>query len=241
MDGLGREVKEFGATTPQLESMAQWLKERNVESVAIESTGVWAQELKAHYWIAPHEVLERYGFEVVLVNTRELARVPGRKKTDRVDCIMCFQLLHQWIQRLHSCGLLTGSFRPTEQVCMPRTLVRDKKTNVLSNSCTVGGRGGGLVAADAEKPGPAVQELKAHYECTGASRGIGHRRGDGHGHHARNCNALSTLAPSGRAGCPAVGEVAECALLEERGGNRRTIERALAGGPLIMRFQLLRR
>ena len=114
VDGSGREVKEFGATTPELEKMAEWLKERNVESVAMESTGV--------YWIAPHEVLERHGFEVLLVNTRELARVPGRKKTDRVDCM--------WIQRLHSCGLLTGSFRPPEQVCMLRTLVRDKKTLV---------------------------------------------------------------------------------------------------------------
>jgi hypothetical protein len=56
--------------------------------------------------------------EVVLVSTRELARVPGRKKTDRVDC--------KWIQRLHSCGLLAGSFRPNEQVCMLRTLVRDR-------------------------------------------------------------------------------------------------------------------
>lgn len=118
VDGSGREVKEFGATTPQLESMAEWMKERKVESVAMESTGV--------YWIAPHEVLERYGFEVVLVNTRELARVPGRKKTDRVDCM--------WIQRLHSCGLLTGSFRPPEQVCMLRTLVRDKKTLVAEAS-----------------------------------------------------------------------------------------------------------
>jgi len=109
-DGTGREVVEFGATTPELETMAEWLKERNVESVAMESTGV--------YWIPPHEILERQGLEVVLVNTRELARVPGRKKTDRVDC--------QWIQRLHSCGLLTGSFRPNEQVCMLRTLVGDK-------------------------------------------------------------------------------------------------------------------
>ncbi len=108
--GRGREVEEFGATTPELERMAEWLKERKVESVAMESTGV--------YWIAPHEVLERQGFEVVLVNTRELAGAPGRKKTDRVDC--------KWIQRLHSCGLLTGSFRPPEAVCMLRTLVRDK-------------------------------------------------------------------------------------------------------------------
>jgi len=106
----GREVEHFGATTPELEKMAEWLKERNVESVAMESTGV--------YWIPPHEILERHGLEVVLVNTRELARVPGRKKTDRADC--------KWIQRLHSCGLLTGSFRPSEQICMLRTLVRDK-------------------------------------------------------------------------------------------------------------------
>jgi transposase len=109
-DGAGREVEQFGATTPELEKMVEWLKERNVESVAMESTGV--------YWIPPYEILEKHGLEVVLVNTRELARVPGRKKTDRIDC--------QWIQRLHSCGLLTGSFRPNEQVCMLRTLVRDK-------------------------------------------------------------------------------------------------------------------
>jgi len=110
VDRTGLEVETFGATTPELERMAEWLKERRIESVAMESTGV--------YWIAPHEVLERHGLEVVLVNTRELARVPGRKKTDRVDC--------RWTQRLHSCGLLTGSFRPSEQVCMLRTLVRDK-------------------------------------------------------------------------------------------------------------------
>ena len=68
-------MKEFGATTPELERMAEWLKERNVESVAnalsifapMESTGV--------YWIAPHEVLERFGFEILLVNTRVLANV----------------------------------------------------------------------------------------------------------------------------------------------------------------------
>lgn len=109
-DGVAREEGRFGATTPELERMAAWLKERDVESVAMESTGV--------YWIAPHEVLERHGFEVLLVSTKELARVPGRPKTDRVDC--------RWIQRLHSCGLLHGSFRPNEQICMLRTLVRDK-------------------------------------------------------------------------------------------------------------------
>jgi transposase len=110
VDGAGREMADFEATTPELLRMAQWLKERKVESVAMESTGV--------YWIAPFEVLEAAGFEVALVDTRQLGRVPGRKKTDPVDC--------QWIQRLHSCGLLAGSFRPQEDICMLRTLIRDK-------------------------------------------------------------------------------------------------------------------
>ena len=72
VDGQGREVREFGATTPELEKMAAWLQERKVVSVAMESTGV--------YWIAPQEVLENHGLEVLLVNPRELARVPGRPK-----------------------------------------------------------------------------------------------------------------------------------------------------------------
>ena len=117
-DGLGREVAEFGCTTPELIRMAKWLRERNVESVAMESTGV--------YWIAPHEILEAHGFEILLVDTRQLARVPGRsKKTDPTDC--------EWIQRLHSCGLLAGSFRPREDICMLRTLVRDKTTLVAES------------------------------------------------------------------------------------------------------------
>src|SRR5260370_32198694 len=76
VDGQGREVQEFGATTPELEKMTAWLKERKVISVAMESTGV--------YWIPPQEVLERHGLEVVLVDARELARVPGREKADGV-------------------------------------------------------------------------------------------------------------------------------------------------------------
>ena len=99
--------------------MAQWLKERNIKSIAMESTSV--------YWIAPHEVIEAAGFEILLVDTRQLARVPGRdKKTDPKDC--------EWIQRLHSCGLLRGSFRPPEMICMLRTLVRDKATLVAESA-----------------------------------------------------------------------------------------------------------
>ena len=112
-DGNGREIADFGATTAELIRMAEWLQARRVQSAAMESTGV--------YWIPPHEVLEGHGLEVLLVDTRQLAQVPGRdKKTDPTDC--------EWIQRLHSCGLLRGSFRPAEAICILRTLVRDKAT-----------------------------------------------------------------------------------------------------------------
>src|ERR1039458_7196695 len=117
-DGSGREIASFGATTAELLRLAGWLKARQVESVAMESTGV--------YWIAPHEVLEAQALQVLLVDTRQLARVPGRdKESDPSDC--------EWIQRLHSCGLLRGSFRPEEAVCMLRTLVRDK-ANLVAES-----------------------------------------------------------------------------------------------------------
>jgi len=118
VDGTAREIADFGATTPELLRLSRWLQDRQVGSVAMESTGV--------YWIAPHEVLEAAGWEILLVDTRQLARVPGRnKKTDPTDC--------EWIQRLHSCGLLRGSFRPPEAVCMLRTLVRDK-ANLVAES-----------------------------------------------------------------------------------------------------------
>jgi transposase len=114
VDGNARDISDFGATTPELIRLAEWLKARHVESVALESTGV--------YWIVPHEILEAHGLEVLLVDTRQLARVPGRdKKTDPSGC--------EWIQRLHSCG----SFRPPEAICMLRTLVRDKATLVAES------------------------------------------------------------------------------------------------------------
>jgi len=111
-DGSGREIANFGATTPELIGMAEWLQARHVESVAMESTGV--------YWIAPHEVLEAHGMEMLLVDTRQLAQVPGRdKKTDPTDC--------EWIQRLHSCGLLRGSFRPNEAIRRLRAYQRQRQ------------------------------------------------------------------------------------------------------------------
>jgi len=104
-----REVRVFGATTPQLKGMAAWLVEQGVESVAMESTYL--------YWIPVYEVLEAAGLEVVLVNARMLHNVPGRK-TDMHDC--------QWLQLLHSCGLLQGSFRPKDAICRLRALQRQR-------------------------------------------------------------------------------------------------------------------
>lgn len=105
----GTEMRVFGASTPQLLAIAQWLEQAQVESVAMESTGV--------YWIPLFEVLESRGIEVLLVDARQLSRVPGRK-TDAEDC--------QWIQLLHSCGLLQGCFRPEDTICQLRSLVRGK-------------------------------------------------------------------------------------------------------------------
>jgi transposase len=100
-------VRVFGTTTDQLHALAAWLAEHGVESVAMESTSV--------YWIPIYELLESRGIEVVLVNARYLHNVPGRK-TDISDC--------QWLQLLHSCGLLRGSFRPGEAITRLRALHR---------------------------------------------------------------------------------------------------------------------
>ena len=101
------EVRVFGTTTDQLNALADWLTEQGAESVAMESTSV--------YWIPIYELLEARGLEVVLVNARQLHNVPGRK-TDIRDC--------QWLQLLHSCGLLRGSFRPGEAITRLRALQR---------------------------------------------------------------------------------------------------------------------
>lgn len=100
-------VRTFGTTTPELEALAEWLIAQGIESVAMESTHV--------YWIPIYELLESRGLEVLLANARTLHNVPGRK-TDMLDC--------QWLQVLHSCGLLRGSFRPSDAICRLRALQR---------------------------------------------------------------------------------------------------------------------
>jgi transposase len=102
-------VRKFGCFTVDLYDMATWLKQCGVKTVAMESTGV--------YWISPFQILEQQGIEVKLVNARQVRNVPGRK-TDVSDC--------QWLQRLHTYGLLSGSFRPEEQVCVLRSYWRHR-------------------------------------------------------------------------------------------------------------------
>jgi len=99
----------FATTTEQIQQCVGWLKQQKVRSVAMESTGV--------YWIPVLEIMESRGLEVLLVDTRPLSRVPGRK-TDAEDC--------QWLQTLHSHGLLRGAYRPSEQISELRTIVRQK-------------------------------------------------------------------------------------------------------------------
>jgi transposase len=107
------DIERFGTTTNELLRMVAWMKEHKVVSAAMESTSV--------YWIPVYDTLEAAGIEVVLVDTRTVKMVPGRK-SDVKDC--------QWLQRLHSCGLLRGAFRPPEAFNAVRSVIREKG-NVL--------------------------------------------------------------------------------------------------------------
>jgi transposase len=104
-------VRMFPTFTVDLIALAAWLKVCGITTVAMESTGV--------YWIPVYDLLEEHGFQVFLVNARHLKNVPG-KKTDVLDC--------QWIQQLHTFGLLRASFRPTQDMCAVRAYVRHRDT-----------------------------------------------------------------------------------------------------------------
>jgi hypothetical protein len=111
-ENLPPNVRQFGAYTTDLEAIADWLKQCGVDTVAMESTGV--------YWIALFELLEQRGFTVLLVDPRQTRQVTGRPKSDRLDC--------QWIQRLHSCGLLAASFRPSDDIVVLRGYLRQRQS-----------------------------------------------------------------------------------------------------------------
>jgi transposase len=106
-------IRSFETFTHDLYELADWLQSCGVRTVAMESTGV--------YWIPLFQILETRRFEVFLVNAHQVKNVPGRK-SDVSDC--------QWIQYLHSVGLLKASFRPPDQICAVRSLWRHRESLV---------------------------------------------------------------------------------------------------------------
>ena len=110
-------VRRFGAFTSDLHEIADWLQHCGVTTVAMESTGV--------YWIPLFEFLEERGFEVKLVDARNVKNVSGRK-SDVLDC--------QWLQQLHTYGLLQGAFRPPDEICVLRSYARQKEMLTQASS-----------------------------------------------------------------------------------------------------------
>ena len=108
-------VRCFGTFTRDLEALVAWLKACQIKSVALESTGV--------YWIPLFELLEQAGRAASLIEPRQLKQVPGRK-SDVLDC--------QWIQQLHSYGLLTASFRPDQELRALRAYLRHRAPHARS-------------------------------------------------------------------------------------------------------------
>jgi transposase len=111
-----RSVESFGCTTAELVRMSEWLQRTGIETVAMESTGV--------YWIPVAAVIEDHGIEVLLVDPRQVKNNRGRK-TDVLDA--------SWIQQLHSFGLLTGAFRPTPEIQTLRDYWR-QRTNLVRDA-----------------------------------------------------------------------------------------------------------
>jgi transposase len=102
-------VRQFATFTADLHALADWLTQCGVDTVVMESTGV--------YWIPVFELLEARRFTVLLVDARHVKNVSGRK-SDVLDC--------QWLQQLHTYGLVQGAFRPTEQIVVLRSYLRQR-------------------------------------------------------------------------------------------------------------------
>ncbi len=137
-------VRALGTFTDDLHDMARWFRERGVTSVAMESTGV--------YWIPAYEVLEEHRFHVILVNARYAKNVPGRK-TDVSDA--------DWLQRLHSYGLLRGSFRPEAGVATLRAYLRQRER--------------------------LIEYGASHIQHMPPPHGLRYYRRDGHAYHQGHC------------------------------------------------------
>src|SRR5271166_1020451 len=111
-DELPAHVRRFGTFTADLHALVALLRQAQVDTVALESTGV--------YWIALYDLLQAEGLQVTLVDPRQTQRAPGRPKTDVKDCM--------WIQRLHSLGLLSPAFRPDEPIRVLRSYQRHRQS-----------------------------------------------------------------------------------------------------------------
>jgi len=115
-----KSVREFGAMTDDLNALADWLIACGVDTVALESTGV--------YWIPVYEVLEQRGLKVWLVDARQMKYVPGRK-SDVQDC--------QWLQKLMSLGFLRAAWRPDGEVCVVRAVARQREVLLVEQASWV--------------------------------------------------------------------------------------------------------
>lgn len=119
-DRCEQPVREFESFTEELMALADWLAGCGIDTVVLESTGV--------YWIPLYELLEARGFVVYLVHAKHVKNVPG-KKSDVLDC--------QWLQQLMSFGLLTRAFRPDDRVCALRAVVRQRETLIASQASEI--------------------------------------------------------------------------------------------------------
>lgn len=113
-------VRQFACFTEALQQMAAWLKSCGIDTVAMQSTGV--------YWLPVYEILTEEGLQVFLVNARHTKNLPGRK-TDVQEC--------QWLLQLHTFGLLNNSFRPPEEICVLRAYWRQRAEHVASASTCI--------------------------------------------------------------------------------------------------------
>src|SRR5467141_1317398 len=108
-------VRRCGCTTAELKALAAWLKQCRIQTIAMQSTGV--------YWIAVYDILEAAGLDVYLVNARDTKNLPGRKSDVQES---------QWLMKLHTYGLLRNSFRPVQEIRTMRSYWRQRNDLVQS-------------------------------------------------------------------------------------------------------------
>src|SRR5215210_3486526 len=111
-------VQKFGTTTNELRRSAEWMRSCGVDTVAIEATGV--------YWVPAYEIYEEYGLKPILINSRSIRSFNGMKKSDYIDC--------QWIQLLHTFGILQPSIRPEAEMIELRGYMRQRRN--LTEQCS---------------------------------------------------------------------------------------------------------